>query len=226
MITDSELERLLEASSPYARDPGDDTGARRLTDLHLRRDGGVAVHAGPARRAPRTRAWAASAIAIAAVAVVVIGVPVIAGVGRTAPSVSAGVPTPADGAVASGTLESLDGATTGRFAVHADGDSIRVEIVDLQTPHEVLAASGSLSPWNGGLCLDRGKDVDFGAFSTAHGRYTWLVEGHSIPAVWTALDEIDLGVTTPGPKPGECVTTLVARATLDWTVTGDPGPRP
>lgn len=229
MITDTELERLLEASSPYSRDPGEDRGVTALAaDLHPLRDRRPAQVRRPARRGPRARAWAASAIAVAAVAVVVIAVPVIAGAGRTAPPVTAGTPTPDAGPTdldeptpragdeAYGTFESPDGSTKGRVDVHTDGDSITVEIVYLTTTHDELIASGSLSSREDRLCLDDGADVEFGPFATADQKFTWLVDGNSTPADWTELHEIDLAVTSPGGDPGDCVTTVVARAVLDW----------
>ncbi|WP_137845145.1 RNA polymerase sigma factor [Microbacterium sp. 2FI] len=200
-------------------EPGDGMSVRAQTDLDRLRDGRFTVPARPARRFPPVGAWAASAIAIGAVAVVVLGVPVIAGIagiGRTPPPVTAGVPTSGASPEAFGTFESPDGSTRGRVAVHVDGDSITAEIVDLVTTHDELTASGSLSSREDRSCLDDGTDVEFGAFPTAGQKYIWLIEGNSMPADWTALHEIDLAVIAPGGRPAECVTTIVARAVLDW----------
>ena len=229
MITDSELERLLEASSPYSRHPREDVSVRAHSGIHPLSDTRSTALERPARRAQPTRAWAAAVVAIVAVAVVVLGVPVIAGLGRTMPPVTTGVPTPvpsstdfelpppAEGAKAFGTFESPDGSTKGRVDVHVEGDSFTAELVYLTTTHDNLKASGSLSSREDRLCLDDGADVEFGSFSTSDEKHTWLVERNNIPGEWTALQEIDLAVTKPGGEPGGCVTTIVARAVLDWS---------
>lgn len=233
MITDSELDRLLEASSPYAREPRPGTSLRAEADLQRLLDGRSAASEHRLRRTPRIRAWAASAIAIAAVATVVVGVPVVADLARETPPVTAGVPTPdaspadpvqpapATGIVAYGTLVSEDGSTQGRVDVHADDDSITIELVYLVTPHDELIASGSLTSREDRLCLDDGADVEFGSFRTAEGRYTWLVEGNSVPAEWTALHEIDFAVAAPVGEPASCAATIVARAVLQWHTSSD-----
>ncbi|GAA2990231.1 hypothetical protein JOD63_001011 [Microbacterium terrae] len=228
MITDSELERLLEASSPYSREPRERLSVRAETDLHRLQDSSANATARRPRRATHVRAWAASAIAVAAVAVVVAAVPTIAGFGRTAPPVTTGVPTPDAGptaleapvptadAEAFGTFESPDGSTKGRVVVRVDGDSMTAQVVYLVTPHDELTASGSLHPREDGECLDDGTDVELGPFPTSEQTYTWRIEGNPMPAVWTSLREIDLAVTAPDGEPGDCVTTIVARAALDW----------
>ena len=228
MITDSELDRLLEASSPYSREPREGMSMRAQTDMQ-RLLAGESVAPTRTERAPRVRALAASTIAVVAVAVVALGVPFIAHLSRPTPPVTAAVPTfeasptdpvapaPVDGVEAFGTFVSPDGSTKGRVEVHANGESITVELVYLVTTHDQLTASGSLTSREDRLCLDEGTDVEFGSFRTSDRGYTWLVEGSNMPAAWTALHEIDLAVTAPGGQSADCATTVVARAVLDWS---------
>ncbi|QKJ20959.1 hypothetical protein [Microbacterium hominis] len=233
MITDGELDRLLEASSPYLRDPGEGISMRAETDLHRMLEGRTVA---PARPTRRTWAWAASAIAVASVvAILAVAVPVVTGLGRAAAPDTAGVPVPGpaptDGtqpvsAQATGTLLSLDGSTSGEVEVDVEGDSITVRLIDLDAIHDELIATGELMPGLDRLCLDTAAPaVEFGSFDTVYGTYTWLVVGseHDIP--WTALREFDLAAFAPGAEEGTCETTIVARAVLTWQVVdGDVSP--
>jgi hypothetical protein len=227
MISEGELDRLLEASSPYPRKANDGMSSRAQADLqHLL----AGADDGPApKRVPRIRAWVAASIAVAAVAFVVVGAPFVANLGRSTPPVTAGVPTPevtpshsvapapADGMDAFGTFLSPDGSTKGRVDVRVSGDSVTVQLVYLTTSHDELTASGSLTSREGSLCLDGGTDVEFGAFRPTGEGYTWLVEGNALAADWTELHEIDLAVTAPAGESAECTTTIAARAVLDWS---------
>lgn len=226
-ISEGELDRLLEASSPYPRKPNEGLSARAQTDLQHLLDGAAAVPA--QKHAPRLRAWVSASIAVAAVAVVVAAAPFVANLGRSTPPVTAGLPTPevtpsssatpapTDGTGAFGTFVSPDGSTKGRVDVRVEGDSVTVQLVYLTTSHDQLTGSGSLTSREGALCLDDGADVEFGSFRPTDKGYTWLVEGKGMAADWTQLHEIDLAVAAPAGANAECATTIVARAVLDWS---------
>ena len=229
MITDSALERLLEASSPYPREAREGLSMRAQADLqNLLAGETIASATGPRRL--RVRTVTATAISVAAVSALVVGVPFLANLNRPTPPVTIGAPTPepssstpvpADQADAVGTFESVDGSTKGRVDVRVDGDSISVEIVYLATNHDELIASGSLTSREDRACLDDGTDVEFGSFPTSEQRYSWRVEGNEMSADWTALHEIDLAVAASSGETAVCAVTTVARAVLDWSGAAD-----
>lgn len=234
MITDTELERLLEAASPYPREPREGLSVRAQSDLQRLMDEDSVA---PRRRTHvrRLRLLASSAIAIVAVAVVVIGVPTIASLIHGTPPLTTGVPAPtatsADPVLpapdepveAFGTFVSADGSTKGRVDVTVNADSIHVNVVYLVTTHDELAASGSLTSRENRLCLDDGTDVEFGSFRTGDHEYAWELDRNMLASDWTALQEVDLAVSTAGSTTASCASTIIARAVLDWSgTTTDP----
>lgn len=232
MITDTELERLLEASSPYPREPRDGMSARAQSDLQRLMDEDSVA---PRRRTHvrRLRLFVSSAIAVVAVAAIVIGVPTIASLihgtppitGAPAPTATSADPVlqaPAEPVEAFGTFVSPDGSTQGRVDVTVNADSIHVNVVYLVTTHEELTASGSLTSRENRLCLDDGTDIELGSFRTSDHEYAWELDRNKLASDWTALQEIDLGVTAASSTTASCSSTIVARAVLDWSGATDP----